>query len=205
MKKKEISKAALGRIPTYLKYLRNLSWEVRTISAAQIARELGLGEVQVRKDLCAICGAGKPKVGYATHQLMDALECFLHDDPGGTIVIGAGRLGRALLDCGGFEGFGLDIQAAFDNSILSEESSEQGKPILPMEALADYCRTHQVNIGVIAVPAPAAQEVCNTLYALGIRAMWCFAPCKLYKPADAVIEYENMALSLAYLRMQIRA
>ena len=54
------------------------------------------------------------------------------------------------------------------------------------------------------IPAQAAQEVCNLLYDSGVKTMWCFAPRKLYQPADAVIRYENMALSLAHLKMQSR-
>ena len=72
-----------------------------------------------------------------------------------------------------------------------------------MADLADICRKSGVKIGIIAVPAASAQEVCNELCDCGIKAIWCFAPCQLYKPADVVIRYENMALSLAHLKMQI--
>ena len=102
----DISRATLGRIPAYLRYLKNLPPCVQTISATVIARELGLGEVQVRKDLGALCGTGKPKIGYVCAELIDSLEGCLRSDDGGTVIVGAGKLGRALLDYGGFAAAG---------------------------------------------------------------------------------------------------
>lgn len=202
MKDAEISRATLGRIPGYLRYLKKLPPEVGHISATTVAKDLGLGEVQVRKDLGALCGSGKPKIGYVKDDLIKSLESFLDRKNGETIIIGAGRLGRALLDYDGFDKFGLSLVAAFDKAADEKLISDSGKPILPMEKLPEFCRTHDVKLGIIAVPADAAQEICNTLYDNGIKAMWCFAQCKLYKPADAVIQYENLALSLAHLKMQ---
>ena len=203
LKENDISRATLGRIPIYLKYLRSLPAGTDTVSATTIARDLGLGEVQVRKDLGALCGSGKPKIGYTTESLRSSLEGFLDPKNGGAVIVGAGKLGRALLDYGGFADYGLDICAAFDKAVEKPEHTAAGKPILPAGDLADFCKKSGVKIGIIAVPAASAQEVCNELCDCGIKAIWCFAPCQLYKPADVVIRYENMALSLAHLKMQI--
>lgn len=203
MKKTEVSRAALSRIPVYLKYLRSLSQNIENISATTIANELGLGEVQVRKDLGMLCGLGKPKTGYKCTQLIECLEQYLNCKNGGAIIIGAGRLGNALLDYNGFECFGILIKAAFDKKFEEPQFSVNGKPMLPMDALPEFCKNNNIKLGIIAVPAESAQDICNLLYENGIRAIWCFAPCQLYKPADAVIQYENLALSLAYLKMQI--
>ena len=72
-----------------------------------------------------------------------------------------------------------------------------------MELFESYCKEHQVKIGVIAVPAAAAQEVCDLLVKNGIRAVWCFAPCILSLPKEIPVQYENMALSLAYLNQKV--
>lgn len=204
LKGTEITRPTLGRIPMYLRYLRALPDEVATISATTIAKDLGLGEVQVRKDLGSLCDLGKPKVGYPCKELIECLESLFSTSNGETIIIGAGRLGKALLDYGGFDEFGISVLAAFDEKTQEETFSQAGKPILPMNRLGDFCKQHNVKIGIIAVPSQAAQSVCNQLYENGIKSMWCFAPCRLYKPADADIRYENMALSLAYLKMQIK-
>ena len=81
--------------------------------------------------------------------------------------------------------------------------SKLGKPILPMESLDEFCRENNVRIGIITVPAEHAQEVCDRLIDDGIRAIWCFAPCTLNVPDEVTVQYENMALSLAYLNKKI--
>lgn len=203
MQNREISRATLGRIPVYLQYLKALPPQTHNISATTIAKELGLGEVQVRKDLGSISGAGKPKVGYNAAELTESLEAYLSCENGGAVIIGAGKLGRALLDYSGFTGYGLEILAAFDRAVTEEEQSDTGKRILPMEALEPFCKEKSVQIGIITVPAEEAQGVCSRLIQNSIRAIWNFAPCTLDVPPDIAVQYENMALALAHLKIQI--
>lgn len=198
----KLSRATLGRIPVYLRYLKSISQT--EISATAISRELGLGEVLVRKDLNSVCGTGKPKVGYSKSELIKCLEKTLGKYNGGIIIVGAGKLGKALLDYNGFSDFGLSVLAAFDKELENPMLSSSGNKLLPMSMLKEFCSEHNVKIGIIAVPSESAQEVFNELYENGVKAVWCFAPCRLYKPADAVIQYENMALSLAHLTTQIK-
>lgn len=202
MKTTDVSRAALGRIPVYLKFLESLPQDVETVSATVIAKELGFGEVQVRKDLGAICGSGKPRIGYTVADLKESLESLIDSRNGKTVIVGAGKLGRALLDYGGFSDYGLDILAAFDTDVSQNNAS--GKPILPIDGLHDFCKENNVSIGVIAVPAKAAQEVCDKLCQSGIKAIMSFAPCKLTAPEGVAIQYENMAPSLAHLKTQIK-
>ena len=201
MKTTDVSRAALGRIPVYLKFIESLPQDVETVSATTIAKALGFGEVQVRKDLGAICGSGKPRIGYTVSDLKESLESLIDSRNGKTVIVGAGKLGRALLDYGGFSNYGLDILAAFDTDVSHNNAS--GKPILPIDGLHDFCKENDVSIGVIAVPAKAAQEVCDKLCQSGIKAIMSFAPCKLTAPEGVAIQYENMALSLAHLKTQI--
>ena len=198
MEHKEISRATLGRLPIYLDYLKTLPGAVTHISATAIAKALHLGEVQVRKDLGAVSGAGRPKVGLLASSVNSLIGS------GSAVIVGAGRLGRALLDYSGFADYGLSIVAAFDRALHEPLVSTAGKPILPMERLEEYCATHAVKIGVITVPAADAQSVADRLYRNGIRAFWCFAPVRMSLPEDAVAQYENMALSLAHLNMQLQ-
>lgn len=204
MKQIEISRATMGRIPTYLKYLKDKALKTENISATTLAKELGLGEVQVRKDLGAVSGAGRPKTGYNVSELIAVLEKFLaHDENSNVVIVGAGKLGRALLDYGGFRDYGLDIMAAFDKAVDTPEKSNLGKPVYSMDMLDDFCKENNIRIGVIAVPAQSAQEVCNRFIKNGIKAIWCFAPCTLDVPDNIPVQYENMALSLAYLNKKI--
>ena len=204
MKQPEVSRATMGRIPVYLKYLKDTDHGVENISATTLAKALGLGEVQVRKDLGAVSGAGRPKTGYNIAKLISTLESFLGlDDISRVVIIGAGKLGRALLDYGGFKDYGLEILAAFDKAVSETEYSKSAKPIYPMSELDDFIKANGVRIGVIAVPAAVAQEVCDRIVSAGVRAVWCFAPCTLSLPESIPVRYENMALSLAYLNKQI--
>jgi len=204
MKQIEVSRAAMGRLPAYLKYLKSTDCRTENISATALAKELGLGEVQVRKDLAAVSGAGRPKTGYIVSELIEVLENFLgRNENSNVVIVGAGKLGRALLDYGGFSDYGLDIMAAFDIAVSEPEKSNHGKPVYSMNLLDDFCRENNIRMGVIAVPAQSAQEVCDRFVKIGIRAIWCFAPCTLNVPEEIPVQYENMALSLAYLNKKI--
>lgn len=204
MKQIEVSRATMGRLPTYLRYLKSTELYTENISATALAKELGLGEVQVRKDLGTVSGAGRPKTGYNVSELIGAIEKFLnHQNNSNVVIVGAGKLGRALLDYGGFKEYGLEIMAAFDIAVTEPEKSNLGKPIYSMNLLDDFCKENKIRIGVIAVPANSAQEVCDRFVKNGIRAVWCFAPCTLSVPDNIKVQYENMALSLAYLNKKI--
>lgn len=202
MKACEVSKATLGRLPTYIKYLKSLPESVKTVSATTVAKALGLGEVGVRKDFASLCGAGRPKIGYIREELTRCFEEHITPQNGYAVVVGAGKLGTALLEYTGFEEYGCSILAAFDKKITAPNILLSGKEILPMEALPEYCEKNSVNIGVIAVPAASAQSVLELLCEIGIKSIWCFAPGKLRAPADVTIRYENLALSLAHLKFQ---
>lgn len=204
MKQVEVSRATMGRIPTYLKYLKNTDHHTENISATTLAKALGLGEVQVRKDLGAVSGAGRPKTGYNINELIASLEKFLSlDERSNVVIVGAGKLGRALLDYNGFQDYGLEIMAAFDIAVNKTEHSNSGKPIMSMDCFGNFCKNNDVKIGIITVPSQYAQEVCDRLITNGIRAVWCFAPCVLTVPSHIPVQYENMALSLAYLNKRI--
>ena len=202
MERKEISKAVLKRLPGYLSYLKGL--DMQNISATYIASALNMGEVQVRKDLAAVSDGGRPKVGYDRVALMEDISKFLgYDNTTDAILIGAGKLGQALLGYSGFEEYGLNILAAFDAAPMASEA--EGKPILPMTELENFCKTHNVLMGIITVPAVAAQQVCDQLIDSGIKAVWNFAPTHLEVPANILVQNENMATSLAVLSMHLQA
>ena len=200
-----IPKATLGRLPQYLAYLKGLP-EITgaTISATAIAKGLSLGDVQVRKDLAAVSGMGKPKVGYERAALISDIERHLgYEKLTNAVLVGAGKLGKALLDFDGFSEYGVRIIAGFDCNEHVIKTGKNATEILPIKELGDYCRAHDVRLGIITVGQGSAQEVCDALVASGIRAIWNFAPCPLNAPANVALKQENLALSLAHLKSQI--
>lgn len=204
MEKYTVPKATLGRLPLYLSFLQNLPQTSKNISATVIAKELSLGEVQVRKDLAYVSGLGKPKVGYVTSDLVNKLEsCLGYNNLSSTVLVGAGKLGRALLDYDGFEEFGIKILAAFDCDENIINNNNSSKDILPMHMLEDFCTKNNIQIGIITVGKNAAQEICDKMIGCGIKAIWNFAPCRLNIPDNILLKQENLALSLAYLNNQL--
>ena len=205
MKANQITRATLGRLPLYLNYLKQIeSSGVRSISATTIAKALSLGEVQVRKDLASVSGAGKPKVGYESSDLIKRLEDTLGSNSiTSAVLVGAGKLGRALLDYNGFEEFGIKIIAAFDSNDEVIRFSKTSKDILPISTLSEYCIANNVKLGIITVGQGSAQQVCNMMEQSGIKAIWNFAPCNLEVSDGILVKNENLALSLAHLSNQL--
>ena len=206
MEKKDISKAVLKRLPGYLNYLRAIPDTASAyISATSLANALGMGEVQVRKDLATVSSGGRPKVGYPRERLIIDIERFLgYDNTNHAVLVGAGKLGLALLGYEGFAAYGLDILAAFDAN-PSKAYSESGKTIFSMDRLESFCRENKICMGIITVPAAQAQQACDRLIESGIRAIWNFAPVHLEVPDHILVQNENMATSLAVLSMHLQA
>ena len=199
-----IPKATLGRLPQYLEYLNGVKEERRTISATAIAKALFLGDVQVRKDLAAVSGAGKPKIGYETDKLIVDIESHLgYERLTNAVLVGAGKLGRALLDYDGFQDFGVRIVAGFDCNEEVITMKNSSKEILPIRSLEAYCKENAVRLGIITVGQGSAQLVCDKLVESGVEAIWNFAPCALKVPSSVILKQENLALSLAHLNNQL--
>lgn len=206
MSAKEISKATLKRLPTYLSYLKSLPEDSSAhISATALAAALGMGEVQVRKDLALVSNGGRPKIGYLREGLISDLEEFLgYANTNDAVLVGAGKLGRALMSYNGFAEYGLNIVAAFDADEALMGTLKSGKPIMHMSRMEEFCKKHKIRIGIITVPSEYAQEVCDRLIASGIQAIWNFAPKHLDVPENILVQTENMAASLAVLSKHLQ-
>ena len=206
MERKEISKSVLKRLPGYLAYLKSLpEGTAPYISATALANALDMGEVQVRKDLAMVSDGGRPKIGYPRERLIEDISQFLgYDNTTDAILVGAGKLGQALMGYSGFEEYGLNILAGFDVKPTLKKTAE-GKPIYPMEKMESFCAANQVLMGIITVPAEHAQSVCDQLIKSGIKAIWNFAPVHLDVPQGILVQNQNMATSLAVLSVHLQA
>lgn len=201
---KPVPKPVLERMPQYLNYLKNrFSEPGARISAAAIARDLGLHPVQVRKDLAYISD-GKPRTGFSVSDLIRGIEDYFgYGDVKVAVIVGAGHLGQALLAYGGFSDYGLDVRAAFDNSPALAGTQIHGKPVYPMDCFADKIRELNARIGIVTVPGHAAQSVCDLMADAGISAIWNFAPAYVEVPGHIILQNENMATSLALLSSKL--
>ena len=206
VERREVSKSVIKRLPVYLSYLKGLPEGSATyISATALANALNMGEVQVRKDLAMVSDGGRPKIGYLRENLIEDISQFLgYDNTTDAILVGAGKLGQALLGYSGFDAYGLNICAAFDTEISGKECIE-GKPLLSMAQMGVFCHANKILMGIITVPAQFAQQVCDQMIACGIQAIWNFAPVHLDVPEKILVQNENMATSLAVLSMHLQA
>ena len=203
---KKVSKSVLKRLPTYLSYLKSIQDPDKPyISATALAGALGMGEVQVRKDLAMVSDGGRPKIGYPRDQLIEDIEQFLgYDNTTDAILVGAGKLGQALMCYKGFDEYGLNILAGFDRNPANKQT-DNGKPIYHLDQLESFCRNNKVLMGIITVPQEAAQSVCDRMIECGIKAIWTFAPGHLDVPEGVMVHNENMATSLALLSVHLQA
>ena len=141
MQSKDISKSTLKRLPVYLSYLKSLPEDGRThISATALAAALSMGEVQVRKDLALVSNGGRPKIGYLREGLIQDIEDFLgYANTNDAVLVGTGKLGRALLGYSGFAEYGLNIVAGFDSDDVLIGTSKSGKPVMHISRLEEFC------------------------------------------------------------------
>ena len=202
MNELEISKATIGRMPLYLRFLQEEnSRGEKYISSAVIAQNNPVSAVLVRKDLALVSSKpGKPRLGFEVVRLIADIEKFLgYDNLSDAVIVGAGGLGKAFLGYEGFKSNGLNIVAAFDVDprIVGEEIA--GKKVYPMDKFSDFVQHKKINIGIITVPKAAAQEILDAMVRAGIKAVWNFAPAPLRVPKGIILKNEDLSASLALL------
>lgn len=197
----EVSQPTLRRLPGYLIYLKEQEGRgLQTISATAVAAAMGLNEVQVRKDLSAVSGGGRPRTGYSIRQLIGDLEEFLgYHSTKEAILAGVGHLGSALLSFKGFEQCGIQIVAAFDNDPEKIGRSVSGIPVYHIRELPAFCRRARIRIGILTTRPEPAQGICNAMTEGGILAIWNFSTALLRVPENIIIHNENLAVSLAMI------
>ena len=203
---KAIAGPSLRRLPTYLRMLSAMEMEgISRVSCTDLALRLAQDATQVRKDLNAVGVQGTPRIGFPVGDLRAAIVDFLGwnrlDE---AFLVGAGNLGRALTAYEGFRMAGLRIVAAFDGDAAKAGKEINGVRVLPMDRLPDMARRLRVHIGIVAVPASAAQEVADALVAAGVRGIWNFAPRKLLAPDGVVVENAELTPSLAALTARLK-
>ena len=203
---KAVPSQTFRRLPDYHSLLVKMDEQgAENVSSTVIAGILKLNDVVVRKDLAAVSeSGGKPRTGYAVRELMKQIgACLGYYNTNDAVLVGAGQLGRALLSYDGFSEYGVRIVAAFDSNSGIAGLEKNGKPIMNISELPDYCRQRKIRIGIITAPAKAAQTICDLLVSGGIMAVWNFAPTHLVVPEGVFVHNENMARSLSLLSQHL--
>ena len=195
----KIPSATQKRLPIYLRILKEHE-EKEYISSTAIAEMLDISSIQVRKDLSAISRvSGTSKKGFKINDLIKSIEEFMGVGNSHTaVIVGAGKLGQALLHHSKFDS-DTKIIFAFD----SDESKCDGKEILNLDRLEEIVGSTKVDIGIITTPKETAQYACDRLVASGVKAIWNFAPTILKVPEKIVVKNEDLGASLLLLAKQL--
>jgi redox-sensing transcriptional repressor len=201
----QISGASLRRLPQYLSVLVRLADEgQRNVTSAELARRLKLDETLVRKDLAMTKFTGKPRVGFGVPELLAHLQHFLgaqHTKE--AILVGAGRLGQALVAYHGFEKYSLSIVALFDTNPAKIGQQVEGRSIYPLWQAAAFAQRNSIRIAILTVPSDVAQPVADMLADAGVLAFWNFSGHPLNLPDPVVVLNEDLAESLAVLSHRV--
>lgn len=199
-------KATVARLPLYLRALGALSTRVdATVSSEGLAALVGMNAAKVRKDLSYLGALGRRGTGYEVTAVMARIRSELgltREWP--VVIVGAGNLGRALALYDGFRVSGFDVVALVDS-----DSSKIGTQVgsLTVHSAGDLGRlvaSHRVEVGVIATPARASQDVADTLTAVGVRAILSFAPTSIIVPRGVVLREVDLSNELQILSFHLR-
>jgi redox-sensing transcriptional repressor len=200
-----VPKAVVNRLSLYLRELQQL---VRggheTTSSSHLGGLLGFTDAQVRKDLAYFGHFGYPGIGYRCDELIGAIRQILGTNRGWSVaMVGTGNLGRALL---GYRGFGhqnFKIVAAFDVDPAKIGGQIEGVPIYHLEQVESVVQQHKIKLGMIVVPAPAAQSVADKLIQAGIEGIVNFAPVTLILPPEVSLVGVDLAMELEQLSFAV--
>lgn len=200
-----IPDATVARLPLYLRALNALVESgVGTVSSEDLSIAAGVTSAKLRKDLSYLGSYGTRGVGYDVELLLHHISRetgMTQDWP--VVIVGIGNLGQALAKYSGFASRGFRIAALLDDSptIVGKQISVVGESITvrPYDDLADVVAAHNVSIGVIAVPAAAAQDVADQFVAVGITSILNFAPAVLNTPEHVSVRKVDLATELQIL------
>jgi redox-sensing transcriptional repressor len=198
---KKVSESTVGRLSLYLRLLSELEREgVATLSSEDLARRCGTTAAQVRKDLSFFGTFGKRGLGYSVPELVAALRSILGLSQRWRVaLVGAGRIGLALLGYEDFRRQGFFIEVAFDADPAKVGEVRDGVPIRAESELQETLAREAIDIVIVAVPGEAAQGVVDRVVAAGVKAILNFAPAKLDVPSHVALKSVNMAMELEAL------
>jgi redox-sensing transcriptional repressor len=194
----KISESTVRRLSHYYRVLEEAVMAGQgMISSHLLAEREGITSAQVRKDLSYFGSFGRRGLGYNVEHLRDEIRGILGLDRRWRVgVVGAGHIGSALLAYRGFNDKGFDVVAVFDAS-----SARVGHHLgeLVIRDMSTLSRADAIDMGVIATPMRAAQDVADALVAVGVRGILNFAPRKLRVPSEVTLRTVDMTMELESL------
>jgi redox-sensing transcriptional repressor len=169
------------------------------ISSQEIAEYTNINATQIRRDLSGFGKFGKRGVGYNIDSLLAEIRKILRTQGQHNIaLVGAGRLGEAIASSPIFAEHGITIAAVFDNDPSKHGRALGGVPVSSPDALDEIVRERNIIVGVLAVPADAAQAAADSLVASGVKIVFNYSEALLDTPSDVQVHTSNPAVELLY-------
>ncbi|MBI5946653.1 MAG: redox-sensing transcriptional repressor Rex [Chloroflexi bacterium] len=202
----EIPEVVINRLPIYARALSALAEEGESVVSSQtLGEKLDVTPAQIRKDLSYFGRFGKQGRGYNVNGLLRKLREILGlDQQWRVCVVGVGRLGHAIVEYGGFEPQGFQIVAAFDTDPGAVGRQVGNLSIRDARELESFLAENRVDIGVVAVPASAAQQVVDRLVAAGLRSILNYAPMPTHVPEGVAIRHIDPVLAMQSMTFYIK-
>jgi len=198
---RKIAESTVRRLSLYLRYLEQSEVQGHgTISSADLARRGGTTPAQVRKDLSFFGSFGKRGLGYSVPELAAKIRDILGLKRSYRVVlVGAGRIGGALVQYPGFRERGFHVAAIYDKDQKKVGSRWNGLVVRDVQQIASDLKKESTDIAIVVTPAEAAQQVVDELVQSGVKAILNFAPVQLAVPPDVIVKSVNMAAELETL------
>jgi redox-sensing transcriptional repressor len=202
----EIPEVVIDRLPVYFRLLSGLqSRGVSVVSSQELGDALGVTPAQIRKDLSYFGRFGKQGRGYSVDRLAEELRLILGLDRRWKVVlVGVGRLGRAIASYRGFDPQGFDIVATYDVNPEAQSTGMDDLEVRDISRLEEDLATQEIDIGIVAVPAGEAQAVINRLVAGGVSSILNYAPIAAQVPPHVQVRQIDPVLALQGMTYHLR-
>jgi len=198
---RKIAESTVRRLSLYLRYLEQSEVQGHgTISSADLASRGGTTPAQVRKDLSFFGSFGKRGLGYSVSELAAKIRDILGLKRSYRVVlVGAARIGGALVQYPGFRERGFHVTAIYDKDRKKVGSRWNGLVVRDVQQIGSDLKKEATDIAIVVTPAEAAQQVVDELVQSGVKAILNFAPVQLAVPSDVIVKSVNMAAELETL------
>jgi redox-sensing transcriptional repressor len=202
----------LIRTTRYYRILNRLrSLGLEKVFAHNLADAAGVSATIVRKDFSLLNIQGQKRGGYEITDLLESLATILGktDEPQNIIIVGCGRIGKALMHYNGFEADGIKVVAGFDSDPLVYSDSTHPIPVYPISRIEEVVNAFQVKVAILTVPESATADIYQRLIEAGISGVLNFSPITL-KPlkneskVQPVIQNVNIGLELEQIFYQLQ-
>jgi redox-sensing transcriptional repressor len=196
-----VPEATVARLATYLRVLGMVGERgITTVSSEELATFAGVNSAKLRKDLSFLGSYGIRGVGYDVATLIDEISRTLGLTVHRSVaIVGVGNLGQALAGYAGFATRGFQIAALVDADHARIGTTIRGLAVEDIAAIDGIVREHHIAIAVLAVPASAAQAVCDAVVAAGVTSILNFAPVVLTVPPHVDLRKVDLAAELQIL------